>query len=182
MVRNIHAGLIRLYTRIQKRNSKLSEDARKKGAAVILLLFSILLGLWAYGTANTEVRISWLKEHTPSDAFWSKTLKERGYLPVIDSRWWEKSANEFPFRKPSSPNVWITENRRLFIRYATNGWEAWGLEDTSPPVPDRNLWESLGYGWDALDTFVQLNLPITRTNALPKIRAQSWRDPRAIHY
>lgn len=144
-------------------------------------MLGILLGMWGYKTSSSEARITWLKHHPPSEAFWWKTLKERGYVQVTDSDWWEKSPAEFPFRKPSSPSVWITENRRLFLRYGNSGWEAWGLQDSSPPIPDRNLWEPLGFGWDAVDTFIQIELPLTRTK-LDTPRISRWSDPRAIQY
>lgn len=181
MVQRLIDRALRFYESLQKRKRPISEDTRKKRTASILIACGTLLGLWAQSTSTTEARIGWLKEHPPSDEFWWKTLKERGFISVTDSQWWERSAMELPNRKPNTPSVWISENHRLFLRYAANGWEAWGLQESVPQKPDRHLWEALGYGWDAVDLFVNLNLPITRTNE-NRAAPPEWRDPRSVQY
>jgi hypothetical protein len=84
-------------------------------------------------------------------------------------------------------NALVTENHRTIALRSSGEWHFFQLGGTAggkasgAPVK-RELWESLGTGWEAVSVFEVLDLPITRTEKNPQAGPTEWQDPRMLVY
>jgi hypothetical protein len=114
-------------------------------------------------------------------------LRARGFEAIEDPEWKEKAYAEMPEASRRNENALVSENHRTIALRANGEWHFFQLggrdggKAAGAPVK-RELWESLGIGWEAVSMFESLELPVTRTEKSERAVPLEWRDPRMLEY
>lgn len=146
-----------------------------------------LLALWAHRGSQSEGRIEWLQSHSPSPATWQSILSQKGYGPVEDPDWKEKAYAEMPEASRLKTSAYISENRSMIAVRVVGDWVYFrfgssGKATVGGQVVNRELWEPLGIGWEAVAKIDELDLPQLAISAKAEIGSSEWRDPRRLDF
>ena len=154
---------------------------------VWLLTAALILSVWAHRGSQEEGRMEWLSTHAPSPETWKDLLTRRGFYPVEDPVWREKAYAEMPESSRLRASALISEDRHTVALRIAGDWIYYELKGfAGKPVPgqivNRELWEKLGLGWEAVAAFESIELPLVRIPEGPKAAPQKWKDPRELAY
>jgi hypothetical protein len=126
-------------------------------------------------------------KNPPSDGAWSAILAHRGFRAVEDPEWKEMAYLEMPEASRKKDSALISEDHRTVALRFPGEWRYFQLGGTSirkaaGAVVKRELWESLGLGWEAVSNFDGIDLPLVRTPPAGPSLPREWRDSRMIRY
>lgn len=146
-----------------------------------------LLAFLAHQGSQQEGRIEWLVNHPPTAESWQVFLARKGYGPVEDPDWKEKAYAEMPEASRLKTSAYLSENRSViavrttgewvYFRFVGNGNKAGGGQ-----IVNRELWEPLGLGWEAVATIDQLELPKLEIAKKSEKRPSEWEDARRLSF
>jgi hypothetical protein len=154
---------------------------------VLLLLVSLLFGLYAHHYSKNKMLLDWEKKHAPSDLIWRYALESKGYQKIEKSYEIHRLLRSLPLLADTHASVWCTENKfeiAIFHLDSSVSEPLLYLFKTSPrksALPQKSYpkqWEFLGKGWIGFEKTLSLPAPIL----IKPISAKAKLDPRALQY
>jgi hypothetical protein len=172
-----------------ERSVKIDSAKIEKLRTITFVMFSVILGIWAYQTCCEETSLEWQKRHFPAAAIWKTGLQSEGYALLQNQKTLSQALKNLPSRLDTGNKAW----QSLGTKGQPAWWAIYGVSgDSTDPLifcvrcsETPRSWEPVGEGWSGFETVLlkareQVGLYPAEKRVISK--RKEFFDPREIRY